>query len=304
MAPANLAVVILAHDRPQNTHRLVAALDPFPVFLHVDAAAEDDMFAAMTRDLPSRAHVLPRVVTGWASAGLAVAELIGYRHALAHSDATHVALLSGSDYPLRSADAIRARLAANPGRSFVSFHDLPYRRWGVLRGYDRFLFRQRPWRRHRLINPLPRPWPRDIRPSGGSQMKVLSRPHAQRVVDVMRARGDLRRFFSTVWIPDEVLVASVLTSPDLNPGWARQVAPGETPWFIDWGRSTRQSPRWLGPQDFPAIAAAARRPDGALFARKFGPGSAQLLDRIDAELRSGAPADAACEPVVDGPRSL
>lgn len=289
MASASLAVVILAHDRPDHVHRLVRALDPFWVFLHVDAAASDDMFAALTRGLPSRVHVLPRVRTGWASAGLAVAELVGYRHALATTAATHVALLSGTDYPLRSAAATQERLTADRGRSLVTFHDLPYARWGAMRGYDRFVFRQWPWRRHRMINPLPRPWPRDIRPSGGSQMKVLCREHAQRVVDVMRTRADLRRYFSSVWIPDEVLVPSVLGSPALTPGFQQQRSAGEPPWFIDWGGVGRQSPRWLEPADFDAIASTAKAHDGALFARKFGDGSGELLDRIDTELRDSAP---------------
>nr|WP_246308868.1 beta-1,6-N-acetylglucosaminyltransferase [Kineosphaera limosa] len=278
-------------------HRLIDALDPFPVFLHVDAGASAPMFAELTADLPARVQVLPRLRTGWASAGLAVAELVGYRHALAATDATHVALLSGSDYPLASTEVITRRLSADLDRSLVSFHDLPYERWGLLRGYDRFLFRQRAWRRHRLLDPLPRPWPRDIHPAGGSQMKILSRRHADRLVAVLSRRADLRRYFSTVWIADEVLVPSVLTSPFFSPNWAAEVSGVRAPWFMDWGGVGRQSPRWLQPGDFDAIATAARE-DGALFARKFGDDSGALLDRIDAELRAKVPTKATASGAV------
>ncbi len=282
--PTPLAVVVLAHDRPATLHRLVAALDPYPVFLHVDAATDEATHAALTAGLPDRVRLLPRLRTGWASVGLVAAELTGYRAALEQTRAGHVALLSGTDYPIRSAADIAARLAQAGERSLVSFHDLPYARWGLLRGYDRFVFRQRPWRRHRLLSPVPRRWPADVRPAGGSQMKVLSRRHARRLVDALRTRADLRRYFEGVWIPDEVLVPSILTSPAFSPDWAGEVAAGE-PWFMDWGEGAQQSPRWLGAADFAAIAAAAGRADGPLFARKFGADAGPLLDRIDIQLR-------------------
>lgn len=288
MSSTPLAVVVLAHDRPAQLHRLVAALDPFPVFLHVDARATDEMFRRLTHELPERVRILPRVTTGWASVGLVVAELLAYRTALETTGAGHLALLSGTDYPLLSTERIAARLAAHEGRSLVSFHRIPYRRWGAMQGYDRFVFRQHPRGRRRIVNPLPRRWPADISPAGGSQMKILAREHAERLIRAVTTRPDLRRYFSGVWIPDETLVPSILTSPRFSPDWEREVADVPTPWFMDWGDAGHQSPRWLRPADFEQIAAAARRPDGPLFARKFDEDSDPLLDRIDAELR-GAP---------------
>ncbi|GAB48109.1 beta-1,6-N-acetylglucosaminyltransferase [Mobilicoccus pelagius] len=280
-----LAVVVLAHDRPQHLHRLVDALHPFPIFLHVDASVPDARHAELVSDLPERVRLLPRVRTEWAGVGLVVAELLGYRAALEETDASHIAVLSGSDYPLHDADGLTARLAHAGDRSLVAFHDLPYDRWGPMRGYDRFVFVNRPWRRHRLFLPLPRPWPRGIHPAGGSALKVLSRTHAERVVTVVAERPDIRRYFTGVWIPDETLVPSVLTSPEFSPYWDEEVADVPQPWFIDWSQAPTQSPEWLIDDHFDAIARAARRPDGPLFARKFGDGSDALLDRIDVELR-------------------
>ncbi|WFR66460.1 hypothetical protein P9139_16845 [Curtobacterium flaccumfaciens] len=91
----------------------MGALAPFPVLLHCDAGTPDDVFAAMTADLPGRVQVLPRMRTGWAKWENVAAEVAGYRAALASTDAGHVAVLTGSDYPLASADEIAGLLAAN-----------------------------------------------------------------------------------------------------------------------------------------------------------------------------------------------
>jgi hypothetical protein len=62
--PALLACVILAHTDSVHVHRLVEALDPFPVFLHVDPTADPDIVSALTAGLPERAVLLDPVHTG------------------------------------------------------------------------------------------------------------------------------------------------------------------------------------------------------------------------------------------------
>ena len=115
---ASLACVVLAHADPTHLHRLVDALDPFPVFVHCDARTSDDAFAAMADGLPERASLMPRHRTGWARFENVEAEIEGYRLALETTDATHVALLTGSDYPIASSVEIAELLAENvAGRS-------------------------------------------------------------------------------------------------------------------------------------------------------------------------------------------
>ena len=45
-------------------------------------------------------RLLPRISSGWASFGLVEAELAGYRAACAETEAHHVVLMTGADYPL------------------------------------------------------------------------------------------------------------------------------------------------------------------------------------------------------------
>lgn len=278
------AVVIIAHDRPAHLQRLIRALDPLPIFLHIDANTPEGVHRQMTAGLPDRVVHLDRLPAGWARREVLDAELLGYRAALSHTDADHIIVLTGSDYPLVSTAVLSEQLAEQPDTTFAEATSLPYPEWGPLGGWDRFVMqRQWPWRRHRMMIPLPRRIPRGIRPTAGAQTKVICRADAHFVLRTLDSRPDLARFFSTCWIPDEVTVLSLLSSTRLgaNPGPL-----AAHPWYIDWGPGRAASPRDLNESDFPQIALAARRMKAPVwFARKFGDSAEGLLDRIDTELR-------------------
>ena len=119
---------MLAHADATHVRRLLAALDPFDVFLHIDARTPDDVHREMTRDLPERVRLLSRRRTGWATWGVVAAELDGYRAVIGETDATHVALLSGSDYPIVPSTRILQVLDEEPLRSYLWYRRLPDRR--------------------------------------------------------------------------------------------------------------------------------------------------------------------------------
>ncbi|SDT19605.1 Core-2/I-Branching enzyme [Friedmanniella luteola] len=288
-----LACVVLAHADPRHVRRLVAALDPFPVFLHCDISAPEAVFAEMTSDLPARCRVLPRMRTGWARWENVAAELEGYRAALA-TEATHVAVLTGSDYPLASTDEIDALLARHPGRSFARYHPLPYDQWGRSGGMDRLRYRHWVRGKRMLRLPVPRRLPRGLTFAGGSQLKVLAREHAAAVLEVADRRADLVRFFRRSWIADESFVGTVLSTPSLVPGWDREHVASWL-WYIGWDGSRRKSPPWLGREDWPALERHARSSEGGVhpvFARKFSSDQdTGVLDLIDRELRHAEPGE-------------
>ncbi len=286
------AVVLVAHDKPRHLHRLLAALSPLPVFLHVDANTGDALYAKMTAGLGDNVRLQPRLAAGWARFEVVQAELEGYRAALAQTDAEHIILATGADYPLADVASIVAWLAAHPGRSYAEVNPLPIQGWGLMRGYDRFLFRSRPWRGRRLAWPVPRRPPRDLRLSGGAQTKILTRRHAQLILDVLDDRPELVRWFRRSWTPDEVLIPTLLLTEHLGAHWSEQGSPGPHPWFIDWGDKPAKNPRWLGMGHFEALRQAADRSDvPALFARKFADESDVLVAAVDEQLRLRASAE-------------
>lgn len=281
-----LACVVLAHADPAQVQRLVRALDPFPVVLHCDVSSPDAVFEAMTADLPDRCHVLPRMRTGWARWENVAAELEGYRAALA-TGATHVAMLTGTDYPLAPTSEIEDLLRAHAGVSFASLQELPFPQWRG-GGYPRLRYRHWPVGKRMLRLPLPRRLPSDVRFAGGSQMKVLSAEHARAVVAAADARPDLVAFFRRSWVPDETFVPSVLSTPDLVPGWSGHHVDSAL-WWIDWERSAGKSPAWIGADQEADVLARVPDENGQapVFARKFrSDGSGDVLRRID-EHRSG-----------------
>jgi hypothetical protein len=284
LAP-RLACVILAHDDPVQLRRLIQALEPFPIFLHVDARTPDTTFAAMTADLPSRCTVLKRTSTAWAQWGIVEAELEGYRAALQSTDATHFALFSGSDYPLASAKGIVDFLEKHVGVSFANVHELPYAQWGRSGGLARLRYRHWSIGKRMLRLPIPRRLPRGIVLTGGTQSKVLAREHARAVVEVAAGHPELVRFWRRTWVPDETFVYSMLNTPRFVPGWKTEVVPANL-WWIGWDGRRRKSPPWLGIVHRDFLLSRARPIDGqipVLFGRKFSTQlSTPVLDAIDA----------------------
>jgi Core-2/I-Branching enzyme len=287
---ASLACVVLAHTDPMHVRRLVSALDPFPVFLHCDARTAQPVFDEMTDRLPDRVTVLPRRRTPWGSWGNVAAELDGYRAALRGSDATHVAVLSGSDYPLASAEEITGYLDARRGRSIGWCFPLPKEGWAG-GGYWRLRYRFAAWRKHMLALPVPRPLPRGVVLAGGSQWKILARPHVEALLRAVDQRPDLVRRWRRTWIPDETFVYSILHTPDLVPGW-RDEHVNSDPWVIHWSDGERRSPAWLTSADLDVLGIRRSGDSGrgpALFARKFATSvDTEVLDRIDRSFR-GSP---------------
>jgi hypothetical protein len=277
--------VVLAHTDPVHVRRLIEALEPFPVFLHVDARASEATFAAMTADLPSRCRVLKRIPTPWAQWGLVAAELEGYRTALKATNATHFALFSGSDYPIASAEEISTILGEHVGKSFAIVNELPYTEWGWSGGMARLKYRHWALGKRMLRLPVPRRMPRDIVLTGGSQSKVLAREHARAVVEAADTHPKLVRFWRRSWVPDETFVYSILNSPRFVPGWKTQLVP-EGLWWIGWDGARRKSPPWLVAEHRDVLLNSHKIEDRqipALFARKFSTElSTPVLDAIDA----------------------
>ena len=278
-----LACIILAHDDPPHVRRLIRALDPFRIYLHCDARTRDPIFRAMTQDLPDRVQVLERVPTPWASWGLVAAELAGYRAWLAEGGTGHVALLSGSDYPVASSAAIRDVLNQHLHFSLAESRMLPIPAWGRDGGFWRVRYPFRPWRRRALFLPIRRALPAGVSLAGGSQFKILARRHVAALMAAVDAHPHLAARFRRTWVPDETFVHSMLNTNAFVPGFRSELV-SQSPWFTKWQNAGRtKSPCWLTMEDVPAIRAARtqRRDRPLLFARKF---SSRINDIVVEEI--------------------
>ena len=302
------SVIVLAHDDAAKVRRLLGALRGLEVLVHCDRRTPLPVFAEMVRDHGPLVRVLPRLATHVASWSLVDAELRALRVWLETSRAEHVVVLSGACYPLVSVDELRDELAAWNGFSRLRLDAFPHPAWDTPRNRDGGLWRVRRrfvTYRGRVIylgavplRTFKRRPPRGIGLRASSQWKVYSRGHVAALLRALDEHPEFVRFWRTTLVPDELCIASILTSPELVGEVAEQVC-DDLPWYLDWGPGPRRDhPSWLTIDDLPALEAARRAPprplervvadrDGyrKLFARKIASSAGELLDAIDAELR-------------------
>lgn len=307
-----LAAVVLAHADPVHLHRLVAALEDVPVFLHCDARTSDRVHADMTSGLPGRVTLCPRRPTTLGSWSLVDAELVALRMALGRTAARHVAVLSGADYPLMSTPDLVAELARWQGESWIWNAPVPHPEWSTPRNPDggQWRFQQRfLTRRDQIVyvRGVPLRWPgRRATPTGltfraSTQWKVYSRHHAEALLQAVDEHPELVAFWRTTLVPEESFVASVLASEAFVGSDVLPLCAADA-WYLSWPEGRAHHPRWLGTSDLPALARARRaqsvapaatRSSGGgvpehrrLFARKFSSRDHEVLERVDGELRT------------------
>jgi hypothetical protein len=297
----SLAAVILAHRDPAHVRRLIGALGDSPVVLHWDAKSPAGELGEILAGNAERITVAPRRDTRLASWSLVAAELAALRLARKASDADHIAVMSGADYPLLEMGNLLRRLAPWRGRSWLFNQPLPYESWSVPGFPDGGLWRFRhyfPSRHDHLMwvgaKPLFAPWRRavhpDLEPRASSQWKIYCRDDVDRLLAILDRRHDLVQFGRHMFTPDESFIASVLGSQRLF-GADRVRPSGDSPWYMLWPTHDQRHPRWLSASDVPKLRtiAASVAPDEhpPIFARKFSSRESRVVDMIDAELHRG-----------------
>ena len=220
---AQTSFVILAHSDAPMVRRLISTLHGADVFLHCDAATPADVARAMVPDGARDVHLIPRRKMKLASWSLVEAELAGLEMALEHSTAEHIAIVSGSSYPLASLEGIDAMLGALQGSDGGRAESDPVlqlefpldrRRWNVA------LQTSLPdtWRqlgdtvrqgRSALAPKFPGRWSLH----GSAQWKTYSRAHARALLDALNTATDQRPYWKHVYLPEESCAVSILKSP-------------------------------------------------------------------------------------------
>lgn len=256
--------------------------------LHVSAITSDETLGAMRAALERRQDVtwVDRVHTYYLGWSMVESTLNGLRSAV-ETEAEHVLVLSGQDYPLKPPREIVARLAAARGRSFVHHYRLPTRAWAReddgMRRIRYYWFERLRIRGRAVRVPLwRRRFPPGLVPYGGSAWVALSAEAARYAVRFVDENPAVVRFFRNTLIPDELFFQTVLLNSPL-----RESIENEEVHFVDWS-ANETSPKTLTADDFPALAASDK-----LLARKFDvKRDAEVLDLIDRELLAAAPAEA------------
>ena len=282
---AQVAFILLCHKDPsaviQQARRLTRAGDR--IAIHFDRNAPKSDYEKIQAALDGNDSVVfakRRVRCGWGEWSLVAATLETVRTAYeAFPDATHFYMLSGDCMPVKPAEYVHAYLDREDADFIetVDFFNSDWIRTGIKeeRLIYRHLFNERKSKRlfyasmdaQRRLG-LARAIPSDLKMMIGSQWWCLRRRTVGAILDFLRDRPDVIRFFKTTWIPDETFFQTLV--PHLVPTEEVRSRTLTFLLFSDYGMPvTFYNDHYdlLVTQDY-------------LFARKISPEAAELRQRL------------------------
>ncbi len=289
---SKIACIILAHHLPELTARLVNALQHPDVefIIHIDARSDQTGFIkALPYPLPANVHfVSNRVACPWGAFGAVEATLRAMRMVVnTGKDISHVVLLSGQSYPLKSNAEIHEFFHRHAGQSFlpairVEHENRLYQRYRVHLPINNKLIPIPPVSSNRkllsriLWKLIPvRQFPAYATPYKGSQWWVMCMDDVRRVLEYCDHHPEWILFFRTTQLADESFFQSTLWGTNASRDCDH--IQNTSVHFIVWSPEIGRSPATLTRNDLPAMLAS-----NALFARKFHPDvDSSVLDEID-----------------------
>ncbi|TNJ47515.1 DUF5928 domain-containing protein [Phaeobacter sp. B1627] len=224
---AKIAYILLCHKDPdaiiEQATRLTATGDCMAI--HFDARARSDDYRAIRAALAGNPNVTfakQRVKCGWGEWSLVRATLNTLQTAVVDFPrATHFYMLSGSCMAIKTAEYARSFLDQQD-KDFIESFDYFESDW-IKTGMkeDRLIYRhyfnERTQKRRFYFSyhlqkklGLVRAIPADIQIQIGSQWWCLRRNTAEAILEMARRRGDIMRFFSSTWIPDETFFQTLV----------------------------------------------------------------------------------------------
>ncbi|MEM1382860.1 MAG: DUF5928 domain-containing protein [Pseudomonadota bacterium] len=224
---ARIAFLLLAHRDPAAVAAHAKALTAHGdgVVIHYDLRSPQSEFTQLQCLLESvdRVAFARRIRCGWGSWSLVQASLAMIAAVEAAGWApTHFYLLSGDCFPTKTRRYIDDCLAQEPSVDrieAVDFFTAGWIRTGLKE--ERVLYRhpfnerRQPWLFYRFLAlqrslGLKRRPPKGLALRIGSQWWLLRAETVRKVVAFLRDRPDVRRFFQTAWIPDEIAFQTIV----------------------------------------------------------------------------------------------
>jgi hypothetical protein len=288
--PIKIAYLVLAHNNPLVLKRAIATLscEDCEFFVHIDKKSSMARFSGIGGENVHFSET--RLPVYWGEFSQVQAILLLLRTALGSSqNSDYCVLISGSDYPLRSARYIREFLAANHGLEFMNLVKVPapgkplsrintvrfqsgkpIRRF-VMRGLAKLGLGQRDYRKY-LGN---------TEAYSGSTWWALTRDACQDILEFVEQNSHFVKYFEDVFAADEAFFHTILGNSLFKSRIRRNLV------FEDWSGSVAH-PAMINDEHIALFEARDEVRvkdvfgDGeSLFARKFSDTNLELLQRID-----------------------
>ncbi|SHH52144.1 DUF5928 domain-containing protein [Marivita hallyeonensis] len=224
---ANIAFILLCHKDPDAIIRQALSLTAVGdyIAIHFDARADAAAFKTIhtaLSDNPNVAFANKRIKCGWGEWSLVQATLYAVEAAVeAFPRATHFYMLSGDCQAIKTAEYAHDYLDRTEA-DFIESFDFFASDW-IKTGmkeerliYRHFLNeRNNKWLFYKSLElqkklGLSRKVPEDLEIQIGSQWWCLRRRTVEAILDFIKQRPDVKRFFSTTWIPDETFFQTLV----------------------------------------------------------------------------------------------
>lgn len=286
---------MLAHGDGSVLRRAVSRLTTpnCGFFVHVDAKTCLRDFGQLGGQNVSLLN--NRIPVFWGEYSQVEAILVLIREAIAASTRyDYFVLLSGSDYPLRTAHYIETFLELNAGREFISLVKMPAPGKPLSR-VDTLWYPVSTPLRHYCARALAKlnlarrdhkKYLGCFEVYSGSTWWALTRPACEHILEFTSAHAHVGEFFRNTFGADESYFHSIIGNGPFLECTARNVT------FTDWSDrgQGRGHPAMISHDHLASFAAQRRIIDydvnygygEVLFARKFTRANFELLDRIDA----------------------
>jgi len=279
-----VAHLIITYTNPAQTARMIKRMQhpDFDFYIHVDAKFPIESHAEVAK-IPNVYLIQNRVDVQWAAFSTIQAEFNGLQEIL-DSARTYdfISLMSGQDYPIKTADEMQDFFEARKGKLLLKYRDFA-NEWqeGMIR-VNRYHLTDYKFRgRHfleRIINNIVKRTnqPKGMKFYGSSMFWAISPEAAEYVLETVDRNRKMKRFFKHSWAPDEFLFQTILlnspfASSVINENCHYYKHPPHTP-----------SPKTFLLEDIDDILASDR-----LYARKFDMNKEPLiLDKIDEYLEN------------------
>ena len=274
-----LAHLILVHNNPAQLERLLKKMiySCSDVYIHIDKKSDLAQFEYL-KSYPNTYFIQNRKSVRWGNYSMVDATLKSMEEILETQRAyTHINLLSGQDYLLKSIDEIEAFYFSNSDKSYMAYLSIneewqdakkrlikynigdlsiPFNFWVQL-----------------IVNAvLPkRKTPCDLEPYGRSQWITITPVCIKYVLDFLKKNQDAYRFFKWTWAVDEIIFQTILLNSPL-----KETIVNENKRYIKF-ENNELNPKILKSSDADALLNSNK-----FFARKFSiQEDSQILDILD-----------------------
>lgn len=211
----------MAHKNPEQLERLIVAMKHpmFDLFVHLDKKSDLNDFKHLTK-YDNVFFIKKRIECNWGGFSFVKAILNSVSEALSSGkNYQFVNLMSGQDYPLKTADQLYQFLIENLNMSFIAFERVNHGWWEhAVSRYKFYHFTDYKLMGRYLLQKITnklmprRKFPLDFTLYGSTNSSwwILNAGAAKYLIDFIKDNSKLKRFMKFTWGADEFLITTII----------------------------------------------------------------------------------------------